>query len=82
MVTKVTSFKTDLSQAVGGTPLVKLNRVTDGLKATVLVKVESMNPLGSVKDRIGVSMVNDAEERGRIAPARVPLLSRPRAIQV
>jgi cysteine synthase len=74
MVTKVTAFKTNLSQAVGGTPLVKLNRVTEGLKATVLVKVESMNPLGSVKDRIGVSMVNDAEERGLITPGKSTLI--------
>jgi len=64
------ALKQNLSQAVGSTPLVKLNRVTEGLKATIFVKVESMNPLGSVKDRIGVSMVNDAEASGLISPGK------------
>lgn len=52
----------------------RLNRVTTGLKATVLVKMESMNPLGSVKDRIGVAMVNDAEEKGLITPGKSTLI--------
>ena len=53
----------DITKTIGHTPLVKLNRVTEGLEATVLAKLESFNPLASVKDRIGVSMI-DAAERG------------------
>ena len=58
----------NITQTVGNTPLVKLNRITEGLKATVLVKLESGNPLGSVKDRIGVAMIEDAEKKGLIKP--------------
>ena len=58
----------NITQTVGNTPLVKLNRITEGLKATVVVKLESMNPLGSVKDRIGVAMIEDAEKKGLIKP--------------
>ncbi len=54
----------DLTKTVGNTPLVKLNRIAKGLEATVLVKLESFNPLSSVKDRIGVAMIEDAEKRG------------------
>lgn len=54
----------DITKTVGSTPLVKLNRVTEGLEAVVLVKLESFNPLSSVKDRIGVAMIEDAEKRG------------------
>jgi len=54
----------DITQTVGNTPLVRLNRLTEGLKATILVKLESFNPLSSVKDRIGVSMIEDAEKKG------------------
>lgn len=56
----------DITQAVGNTPLVRLNRLTKGLDATVLVKLESANPLGSVKDRIGVAMIDDAEKSGKL----------------
>ena len=56
----------DLTKTIGNTPLVKLNRVTLGLDATVLVKLESFNPLSSVKDRIGVSMIESAERAGHI----------------
>lgn len=54
----------DITKTVGNTPLVRLNRITEGIEAEVLVKLESFNPLSSVKDRIGVSMIEDAERRG------------------
>lgn len=53
---------------VGGTPLVKLNRVTSGLKPLILAKLEYFNPGGSVKDRIGLRMIEDAEQRGVLKP--------------
>ena len=56
------------SETIGNTPLVKLNRVTKGVKATVVAKLESRNPLGSVKDRIGYSMIRAAEAAGAIKP--------------
>ncbi len=56
----------NLTDLIGGTPLLRLNRLTKGLEADVLVKLESFNPGGSVKDRIGFSMIKDAEERGLI----------------
>jgi cysteine synthase len=56
----------DLTKTIGNTPLVRLNRVTKDLEATVLVKMESFNPLSSVKDRIGVSMIEAAEQAGHI----------------
>jgi len=64
----------DLSETIGRTPLVRLNRVTDGAGATVLAKLESFNPAGSVKDRIGVSMINEAEKAGLIAPSRTTIV--------
>ncbi len=51
---------------VGRTPLVRLNHVTEGLPATILLKCEFFNPLGSVKDRIGMAMIEDAEKRGQL----------------
>jgi cysteine synthase A len=56
----------DSSELIGNTPLVRLNRITEGLEAEIVAKLESFNPIGSVKDRIGVSMVIDAEEKGLI----------------
>jgi cysteine synthase A len=58
----------DNSQSIGGTPLVRLNRITQGAKATVLAKIEGRNPAYSVKCRIGASMVWDAEKRGILKP--------------
>ncbi|HNX52544.1 MAG TPA: cysteine synthase A [Pontiellaceae bacterium] len=58
----------NVTQTIGGTPLVRLNRLTAGLKAVVAVKMESRNPLGSVKDRIGIAMIEAAEKSGEIKP--------------
>lgn len=54
----------DITETVGNTPLVRLTRIASGVKATVLAKLEAFNPLSSVKDRIGVAMLNAAEEQG------------------
>src|SRR6187455_3537555 len=54
----------NIVETVGRTPLVKLNRVTAGVDATILLKCEFFNPLGSVKDRIGMAMIEDAEKSG------------------
>jgi cysteine synthase len=54
----------NIVETVGHTPLVRLNQVTDGAPATILLKCEFFNPLGSVKDRIGMAMIEDAEKRG------------------
>ncbi|AZS47531.1 MULTISPECIES: cysteine synthase A [Microbacterium] len=58
----------DITTAFGNTPLVRLNRVTEGLGATVLAKLEYYNPASSVKDRIGIAMVNAAEASGELTP--------------
>ena len=56
----------NITQTIGGTPLVRINKLTEGLEAEVIAKIESFNPLGSVKDRIGASMVEEAERQGLI----------------
>ncbi|MGI5916992.1 MAG: cysteine synthase A [Anaerolineae bacterium] len=61
----------DITETIGGTPLVRLNRVTDGTGARVVVKLESFNPLSSVKDRIAVAMVRAAERDGLLKPGGV-----------
>jgi len=61
-------YKEDILGLIGQTPLVRLNKLTRGIQATVLAKMESLNPGGSVKDRIGVSMINAAEREGRLKP--------------
>jgi cysteine synthase A len=58
----------NLADTFGNTPLVKIPRLNQGLAGTVLVKMESFNPAGSVKDRIGVAMIEDAERNGRLLP--------------
>ncbi|HEY8702123.1 MAG TPA: cysteine synthase A [Arthrobacter sp.] len=58
----------DVTQLVGGTPLVRLNRLTEGLDATVAVKLEFYNPANSVKDRIGVAIIDAAEKSGSLKP--------------
>jgi len=63
----------NITRLVGGTPLVKLNRLTAGIEATVVAKLEFFNPCGSVKDRIGVSMIEAAEREGRIKPDTIIL---------
>ncbi len=59
---------------IGGTPLIRLNRVTAGLSATVLGKLESLNPAASVKDRIGLAMIEAAERDGLIEPGKTMLI--------
>jgi len=56
----------NVSEVVGSTPLVRLNQIAEGLDADILAKLESQNPVGSVKDRIGVAMIETAETRGEI----------------
>jgi len=63
----------DITETVGNTPLVRLNRVTRGVEATILAKLESFNPLASVKDRIGVGMIEAAEREGLIKEETIVL---------
>ena len=61
----------DITKTVGNTPLVKINKMTEGLNATILAKLESFNPLSSVKDRIGIAMIDDAEKNGSLKKGSV-----------
>jgi cysteine synthase A len=64
----------DVTQLIGNTPLVRLNRVTRGVPAQILAKLESQNPAASVKDRIGLAMIEAAEREGRIAPGKTVIV--------
>jgi cysteine synthase len=67
------SIAEDVTQLIGRTPLVRLNRVTDGAGADVVAKLESFNPAASVKDRLGVALIDAAEEAGLIKPDTIIL---------
>ncbi|SOJ56108.1 O-acetylserine sulfhydrylase [Mycobacterium simulans] len=67
------SIADNITQLIGNTPLVRLRRVTDGAVADVVAKLESFNPAGSVKDRIGVAMIDAAEKAGLIKPDTIIL---------
>src|SRR6266404_9138939 len=60
----------DNSLSIGRTPLIRLNRITNGAPVTILAKIEGRNPAYSVKDRIGASMIWDAEKRGVLKPGK------------
>jgi cystathionine beta-synthase len=62
------NYYNNILELIGDTPLVRLNTLSKGIEATVLLKLESQNPGGSVKDRIGISMIEDAERSGRLKP--------------
>ena len=56
----------DITETIGNTPLVKVNKLAEGIDATVLVKIEAFNPVSSVKDRVAVSLIEEAEKEGKI----------------
>lgn len=68
------SIPSNLADIVGGTPMVHLRRVAPGCEAELIAKLEVYNPAGSVKDRIGVAMIDAAEAEGRIEPGRTTIV--------
>src|SRR5215813_13884389 len=62
------NYKNNILELIGNTPLVKLNKLTRGIKPLLLAKIESRNPGGSVKDRIGLAMIERAEKSGDLKP--------------
>ena len=61
-------YRENILELIGNTPLVRINKVTNGLQCTILGKLEFLNPGGSVKDRIGIAMIDDAERKGLLKP--------------
>src|SRR3990167_6032969 len=61
-------YYNSILELIGGTPLVKINKLNPNPKVTLLAKLEFMNPGGSVKDRIGIAMINRAEKEGKLKP--------------
>ena len=69
-----TKIAANVTELIGKTPLVRLNRLTEGLPGEVVLKLESQNPMSSVKDRIGLAMVETAEREGKITPGKTILI--------
>ena len=65
------NYKNNITELIGDTPLIKLNRINKGLKPQIFAKLESHNPGGSVKDRIGIAMLDAAEKDGKFLPAEL-----------
>ena len=68
-------YKNSILEQVGNTPLIKLNRLSKGLKPQIFAKLESANPGGSVKDRIGYNMIANAEKRGELKPGGTVIIT-------
>ena len=71
MVSASSGIRPDITRSIGGTPLVRLGRIANGCAATIAAKVENMNPLWSVKDRIAAAMIDAAERDGKLTPDTV-----------
>ncbi len=74
MAEKSIGIPANVSSLVGGTPIAELSRLTNGLDAELFVKLEGLNPAGSVKDRIGVAMIETAEAEGKIEPGKTTIV--------